>query len=83
MRKIYFVYECDGHRTYDTIAVKGVFLDAEKAIAEYNRLKPGWQDSDWLLCMGYLYESQEADPDTSLLHELEELLSTEDEEDDD
>lgn len=49
---IYIVYECDNHRNYNSICVKEIFTNRQKAIAYYNkgvRLFNKQGESDWYI----------------------------------
>lgn len=79
MVSIYFVYECDAHRSYASFALKGMFLDPARAYDEFHRIRKHWPESqDWLLCVGELEVSDAADPDAHLLMDMHELLSSDD-----
>jgi len=80
MKRVYFVYEISSHRAWDTLVIKGVFLNQNRATANYDRLARYWKSRDYVLCLGSLEPSLQAKPDVNVLHNLEELEATDHEE---
>mgnify|MGYP003579931600 CR=1 FL=1 len=79
--RIHFVYEIDCDYIWSTIAVKAITLNAEQAVATYDRLKRHYKgDPDYYLCVGYLEEAEKAFYDSNLLTDMQMIASTENEE---
>lgn len=79
MNTIYIVYECDSHRSYDSVVIKYMTTAKVKAKAFYNYYKQNYvDDSSWFFNLGY-YEMDidSCSDESNAVRDIDLLISTE------
>ncbi len=76
---IYVVYECNGHRDYDSFVIKWMTRNLSKAKAFYEFYKQEYvEDNSWFFNLGsYEVDYEEANDESDFRREFEMILTTE------
>ena len=76
--KLYIIYECDAHRSYDSMVIKWITNNKAKATKFFDYWKQAYvNDHSWFFNVGtYEVDQEDASDESNALRDISDLILT-------